>query len=74
VNPTPTPSPFPPCDQIVGDLMGCCTVTLPNASTWVVCASPAAPPETVTVPTLTQWGGLLFVVLLVAIAVRRLRS
>lgn len=68
------PVEFPPCSEIVGDLVGCCTVTLPNASTWVVCAEPGPQgPVPASVPALSEWGMALCAALIVVAAVRRLR-
>jgi len=52
--------------------VGCCLVAIPNTSEWsVVCASPSS--SSANVPALTETGALLFGVLLVAVAIRRLR-
>ena len=57
------PAPLPPCPPD-GPVFGCCTVALPNASSWVVCAS-QEPPQVATVPTVSL-GGLLVTSSLVA--------
>lgn len=65
---------LPPCPPD-GPVLGCCTVALPNASSWVVCASPA-PPQPAVVPAVSL-GGLLVMASLLAsvggILVRRWR-
>lgn len=51
---------------------GCCLVAIPNTSGWAV-ACAGASSGAATIPTLTETGALLFGVLLVAVAMRRLR-
>lgn len=55
-----------------GEITGCCLVAVPNTSTWrVVCPNTTSAPAAI--PGLTMWAGVLFAVLLVAVAMRRLR-
>lgn len=62
---------YPPC-PVSGPPVGCCLVQVPDTSSWqVVCASPSG--AAAVVPALTEWGGLLFGILLVVVAFRRLR-
>ncbi|MFA6031142.1 MAG: hypothetical protein WC969_14900 [Elusimicrobiota bacterium] len=74
MNPAATRAPaIPPCEVGV-PVEGCCLLPIPNTSQWeVVCASPSGPAQS-SIPTLTEWGGLLFAVLLVGLALRRIRS
>jgi hypothetical protein len=66
----PNPTPFPPCSEIVGDLVGCCEMTpaQPNVSAWIVCADPAIPgPSVAVVPTVSD-AGLFVTAALIAAA------
>ena len=66
------PLEFPPCSEVVGDLVGCCLLQIPNTSEWqVVCAN--STPGPATIPTLSLWGGIVLCLALVAAALWRLR-
>ena len=54
---------LPPCPPD-GPVPGCCTVALPNTSSWIICASQEPPPGA-TVPTVSL-GGLLVMASLLA--------
>lgn len=62
---------FPPCLPDV-PVPVCCTMMVPNTSQWqVVCPHGATAPTVI--PTLTDAGAVLFVALLAAAAIQRLR-
>lgn len=70
MDPNPTPIPFPPCSEIVGDLVGCCEMVpaQPNASAWIVCADPVVPGQSVAVVPTVSDAGLLVTAALIAAA------
>lgn len=66
---------FPPCSEIQGDLVGCCEMVpaQPNASAWIVCASPGGPvspgPGVAVIPAVSDAGLLVTAALVAAVGI-----